>query len=115
MGVTGRRRGLGLVLLIALVAPLDAAARRPKPVACPPGRFLVTTGGPLVTGAATVGIDALAIDGQRIGIDSGCSLAAGKVKASRKGTIVRAKWSACGSLKRVRLKGVIASPTCTTM
>jgi hypothetical protein len=75
----------------------------------------VTSGGPLVVGAALTDLDAVVIDGNRIATDSGCALAAGKVKASKKGTIVRGKWSLCGTAKRVRLKGVIASPACDTM
>jgi hypothetical protein len=113
LGVGGRR--LLLVALALAVLPMGSSARKPRPAPCPPGRFMVTSGGPLVVGASLTDLDAIVIDGSRIGTDSGCALAAGKVKASKKGTIVRGKWSLCGTSKRVRLKGVIASPACDTM
>lgn len=114
----GARRGRLLRLASAfalIVFATNAPARKPRPAPCPPGRFIVTSGGPLVVGAAVTDLDAVVIDGSRIGTDSGCALAAGKVKASKKGTIVRAKWSQCGTSKRVRLKGVIAAPACEAM
>jgi hypothetical protein len=114
----GARRGrllwLAPVVALAVLAG-PAPARKPRPTPCPPGRFLIVSGGPLVAGSVVTGLDALVIDGGRIGTDSGCPPTGGRVKATRKGTIVRAKWSECGGLKRVRVKALIAAPACETM
>lgn len=107
-------RSLGLLILAVLVVVLPAAgARRPKPVPCDDGRFLIAGGPALVTGATAVA-DAVTLANRTLTIDSGCGPAAAKTKAGRKGTRVKARWATCGELRRARFAGRIASPACTT-
>ncbi|HEV7734516.1 MAG TPA: hypothetical protein VGR62_20250 [Candidatus Binatia bacterium] len=71
------------------------------PPACPGVRFLVEA--PLVPGVA-LPFDAIAIDDAgQVSIDSGCAAVA--PRTSRRGTVrtIRARWTACGSLRSVRL------------
>jgi len=98
----------GAVLCLALIeAPEALAARTP----CPPGAFVLETGGVeigsmLGSPASVVEIDA---DGTiRL---AGCETA-GRVRAKKKFTKVAAAWSTCGTGTKVKLTGKIAAPAC---
>lgn len=110
------RRSLFLLpLLLALASiPGGAVAKKPPPTRCADGRFRVE-GPPLVTGGLVVPIDAVVVQGRQIGIDSGCGLRKANVKATRKSTVIGAQWPACGVVRKVRLKGRIASPACDAL
>jgi hypothetical protein len=101
-----------VILASVLVAP--AAARKNPP--CPDGRFLVTQGGPLVVGAQTPSQpDAVTVSGRTLSIDSGCEARRGVVQGGRKATRLAGAWGRCGDLRKVRLKGRIAAPDCSTL
>ncbi|MCW5889143.1 MAG: hypothetical protein KIT14_01185 [bacterium] len=107
---------LALLLLVVVHAVHPAvAAKRPKPEPCAGGRFLVLEGGPLVAEAGSPRFDAVAIAAGQVGIDSGCAPARVKLKATKKGTVVRARWARCGSARAVKLQATIAAPACDTM
>ena len=59
-------------------------------------------------------MDAVVIEGGSVRLDSGCPLASGRVKHTKKGTMVTGKWKTCGDLQRVRLQALI-KPDCNTM
>lgn len=100
------------VLVSVLVSP--AAARKNPP--CPDGRFLVTQGGPLVVGGQTTPPpDAIAVSGKTLSIDSGCEARKGVVQGGRTATRLAGAWSRCGDARKVRLKGRIAAPDCSTL
>lgn len=84
-----------LPVLLALSFVDEALAKKPKPTACDPGRFVVA-GEALVPGA-TSAPDVVAY-GNAIAIDSGCGGVAGRVKATKKGTVVKAKWATCAGI-----------------
>ncbi len=95
------------VLAFADVAP----AKKAKPVACDPGRFVVE-GAALVPAGASPDV---VVYGGGIAIDSGCGGVAGKIKATKKGTVVRAKWASCaGVAGKATLVAKIAAD-CATM
>lgn len=105
---------LASALLALLVAAAPAAARKSPP--CPDGRFLVTQGGPLVTGGQSTTVpDAVSVSGRLLSIDSGCAARKGVVQGGRKATRIAAAWGSCGEARKVRLKGRIASPDCSTL
>ena len=112
-------RSLLAVFMIAgstLCAGQPALAKRAKPQPCAAGRFLVApTAEPLLTGVSPT-IDAIGIDAAgHVSLD-GCGAATkGKVKATRKATIVQAKWTRCGAFSNVVLAAKIAAPACDVM
>lgn len=103
-----------LALAVGLVLASGAVARRSKPDPCPDGRFVLPAGTPLVATADAVvlagGTVALPGDGS-----DGCDAAPATVRARRKGTKVRARWTSCGAVARVRLSATIAAPACDRM
>src|SRR5689334_14792115 len=82
--------------------------KQAKPEPCPDGRFLVSEAA-LVQGAITTQTDAVSVQGLQVSIDSGCPVATGKVRATKKGTIVTAKWPTCGTFNNVKLKAAIGA------
>jgi hypothetical protein len=88
------------VLVLATIHPALA-----KPSVCPEGRFVQATR--ILPGAANESFDAVIIQNGQIAIASGCDPARVHLKATRKGTRVRAAWRRCGDLRRVRLSGTI--------
>ena len=74
--------------------PAALAKRKPKPPACPGGRFPVS-GDALVPGGAT---DAILIDGTQVSVASGCAATVAKRKLTRTQTILTARWKSCGTL-----------------
>jgi hypothetical protein len=92
-----------------------AAAKKPKPQPCPPGRFLVDPAvTPLLPGVSPT--DALDVDaGGHVALD-GCGTAGfGAVKATRAFTKIKAKWDQCGTFTRILLTAKILSPSCEAL
>lgn len=106
-------------LLVALLIGSTSAAvagKKPAPVACPGGRFVIE--GPRLVGAQReVGGDAIVVaDDGSVSIDSGCEPVPGQVKAARKATVVKARWKSCAGLAgKVRLTARIDAATCSTL
>lgn len=106
-------RTLSRALLLASLGLLGIAARsvamRPETPACDGGRFVVREAA-LIAGA-TPGIpklETIIISGGGIRISSGCSLVRAKLKRTRNGIRVRAKWGLCQGLRgRVRLTAMM--------
>ncbi len=118
-----RRRGWGpwaAAVGVALVAAgRPALSRRPAPPACPGGRFVLPEADPpLVVGSVATAPDVVVVDDggspTTVAVGSGCDAVAGKVKGTRKGTTVKAKWTACAGQQKVRLTAKI-EPACDTM
>lgn len=103
------------VALAALSLDLVAgalAAKRPKPEPCAGGRFLVA-GDPLLPGG-TATPDAVIV-GDTASIASGCAPVRVRVKATKKGTRLTAKWKSCtGITGKAQMTGTI-DPTCQTL
>jgi hypothetical protein len=68
-----------------------------------------------VIGGTAPAVDGVVVAGSRVEVDSGCNSVAALITATRKATVVRAHWPRCGSLQKVRLRGRMAAPACTTM
>jgi hypothetical protein len=112
--MTGR---LVLVVLAAaiLAAPGQADAKK-KRTLCPGARFVVHER-PLFTGDPTVTVDGVTFmpEISMLALRSGCPLNPVKLKARKKGTRIRGRWSNCtGAAGKVRLKALI-DRTCQTM
>lgn len=100
------------VLGVLLVASAQAA----PPPACAPGRFAVQ-GSPLL-GFGADGSDAVSFDPTQVWTDTGCApVAAQKLRATKRGTRVRAVWpTGCGvQAGRIVLVATIDPVTCATM
>lgn len=95
-----------LGLLLALLA-LPAAAG----AACPDGAYVVA-GAPLVSSpGGAFAQDVVTIADGTVAIASGCPATRALLKATRRGTLVRAAWPSCGGALRVRLRALVA-PSC---
>lgn len=84
-----------------------------KPPPCPGGYFLVD-GEPLVSSGLGAP-DAVVVEGRSLALLSGCGPTVAKLKGTRRGTKITAKWSSCAGIRgRVKLRAVI-DPNCTSM
>lgn len=108
-----------VALGLALALASGAVARRPKPDPCPDGRFVLPAAGAPLVGTA----DAIVLAGGTVALSratlgggaDGCDAVPATIRARRKGTKVRARWTSCGAVERVRLSGTIAAPACDGM
>ena len=102
--------------MVSLLTPSLAGARRkPRFPACPGGVFVVV-GDPLIPGGAPAFEDRLQLGGGQIAFSSGCPSTSMKMKPTRRGTKVRARWPSCPGLKgRVRLAALIEPITCSAV
>ena len=107
------RLTLVVVAVVGLVGAASAA-RKPKPQPCPPGRYLVTQGAPIVTGAGTPQTDAVVVSTNQLVIGSGC-VANVKPKGGKTATVINARFPTCGDLAKVKLTARIPSPACNTL
>lgn len=102
-------------LLLAVVLVPAAGAARTKPEACADGRF------PLVDVQSIGregGVETLVLQDGTVAIDDGvCPPVTARVKATRKATTIRARWTDdCPGLDgRVKLKARLAAPACTEL
>ena len=98
----------------ALSSPADAARKRPRRTPCPGGVFQVI-GDPLVPSGTLPFEDLLQVAGA-VSITSGCPPGKAKLKATKRGTRLKASWRSCPGLRgRVRMKAMIEPLTCSTM
>jgi hypothetical protein len=106
-------RVLACLLVMGAIAP--ALAKRTP---CPPGRYVVQQGSPLVVGATTVEAVQIDGDGKRFTVTlSGCQRTAkARVKAGRAGTRITATWpkSACVAGRKMKLRGLVVAE-CQTL
>lgn len=104
----GRRR---IVLVGVAIACLGASSARPAPPPCPPGRFLVDPAAlPLVPGAGPG--DALVVGDAEAALAACGAPDRTTTRVRRRRTILRARWSACGDARRVRLKATLRRSAC---
>ena len=108
------RTGLVRVLAVLLAAAGNAALAAPPPP-CAPGRFVVQ-GSPLL-GFGSDGSDAVIISSGQVSTATGCTWVDAKIRGVKKGTRVRARWTAgCGIwTRRIILTALIEPTTCATM
>ena len=105
-----------LMLVLAVALSKDGYAKRPVRTPCPGGRFRVRDQTPLAS-AGLADPDAVVLEtpvASQVGIGQGCASTPARIKATKKGTLVRARWAKCGAVGRVSLSAVIA-PGCTDM
>lgn len=103
-------RSLVAVALLAL-ATVAAAGTRPTP--CPDGRFPLAGVQPI---GRAGGLETLVLGGDTLAIDDVCPPVRARVRATARGTTVRARWASCPGLDgRVKLKARLAAPACDTL
>jgi hypothetical protein len=109
-------RWWGLSVIVLVVGGVGAVtAKKPRPVPCQPGRFLVApTDAPLL-GTGSSDVDLIDWTGAGAISTAECAATAVRVRTRRTFTRLKARWKSCGSVRRVRLKARIGSPSCTTM
>ena len=82
---------------------------------CPGGQFVVQ-GPTLIPGMGPDGTDAVSYSATLVGIQSGCAAVTGHVRATRKATKVKARWTSCDHLfGPARLSATVDPATCNTM
>lgn len=119
MTVRTRPWRLVLVLMVvgAVLTPARAAThsghKQPKPTLCPSARYLVR-GATLIPTGVPPAVDAVVVEDQDVGIDSGCPLSQGRVTPTTHGTRVVGTWGSCGALDGVRLLA-LTNPACNAM
>jgi hypothetical protein len=80
---------------------------------CPGGTFTVQ-GSALIPGAGFT--DAVSFSATLVGIQSGCPAVEGRVRGTRRGTKVKARWESCSLIVgRARLSATVDALTCNTM
>jgi hypothetical protein len=101
-------------LVVALLAATTIPAWAKLP-ACPGGRYLVM-GPPLVAAGGGAGtLDAVELSGRTLAIASGCDAVKARVRATRAGTKLSARWPSChGMAGKALLKGTITD-ACRTL
>jgi outer membrane protein assembly factor BamB len=103
------RNLLPLLLVLALVPAAHAA--RPDP--CPDGRFPLVGVEPIGT---TGGVETLVLEDGRLALDEVCPPVEARVKAKRRATTIRARWTSCPGLDgKVKVKARLAAPECTSL
>jgi hypothetical protein len=92
-----------LLALLLLAGPAEAVQAKK----CPDGQFVVD--GPALIESAQAGLrfDAIALEGKKVSIASGCEPRRATLRRNRNGTKLRVRWSACGALRQVRLRAQI--------
>jgi len=107
------RSGVRLLTVVLSVGWLGtAAARFPK---CPGGQFVVQ-GPTLVPGMGPDGTDAVSFSATLLGIQSGCPAIEARVRGTRRGTRLKARWASCPHLiGQGRLSATVDAATCNTM
>jgi len=104
--------------VFALSMALPAAAKKAKVPPCPPGNYVLDVAEGLGPAGAAGFPDVIAVnEAGRVSIESSCPLIEGKVKGSKKGTKVSAKWKkeTCAQLDgKVKLKAK-TDLTCQTL
>ena len=108
------RSAVRSLAVVVSVLSLPAAARASLP-ACAGGQFVIQ-GASLVPGAMADGTDSVSFSSTLVGIQSGCAAVAGRVRGTRRGTRVKARWDACDHVVgRARLTATVDAETCNTM
>jgi Leucine-rich repeat (LRR) protein len=103
------------ITVVGLIVTAGAGeAKRPKPTPCPPARYVIVEGAPLVDDVVVAGADAIAVAPSELTIAGNCT-AVPSTKATRKSTRVRARWDSCGTLTKLKLGAKIAAPSCSEM
>lgn len=107
------RTVVGLALALATAG---ATAAKTKPVLCPAGRFLADSAAGALLPGVTTGLQAIGFDAQGHVTLDGCGPATrSKAKATKRVTLLTAKWSTCGTYKKVVLTGKIPTVDCATL
>ncbi|MCW5890903.1 MAG: PQQ-like beta-propeller repeat protein [bacterium] len=98
------------VVLLLAVALAGIAGAAPRPAACPDGRFPLAAVQPI---GRAGGLETLVWDGHTLAVDDVCPPVRARVRATARGTTIRARWASCPGLGgRVKLKARIAAPAC---
>jgi cysteine-rich repeat protein len=105
----------GAAVVAAALVLIAAATAEAKPVACPPGRYIITQGAAIVVGDSAPQPGTVVLQAGQVALGSHCALRNGSIKGTKKGTTkVQGKWPSCGALRGVKLAAVI-QPGCQTM
>jgi carboxyl-terminal processing protease len=103
-----------LLAAFATYPPVAAHARKPRPTPCPAARYIVHAA-PLLGSLAGPTPDRILLGATQLAVASGCPPVAVKATASKRGTTLKATWTACtGATGKVTFKAKIDS-TCHTM
>ena len=101
-----------VAMVLVWLAPCAAVARTPPPVPCPDVRFVSDRS--LAADGRAFDVIVVGADGS-VRIDGWCDPVAARLSQTRKGTLVRARWDACGGgASRVRLRARLDPPACTS-
>lgn len=109
IGISSRH----LASVALLLAVSSAAAAPPRP--CADGRFVLPAGEGLLATPGPGDRQVVTLADKRLAIDGVCPSARAKVKASRRATVVGARWRSCAARKNVRLSGSIPFPGCDVL
>jgi len=103
-----------LLVLVPTLLAVSAISVVAKVTPCPGGRYLLDVGDAgLIFGDQTPTTDALTVGTTTLSTPT-CGSTHAKVKGTKKGTIVHAKWKTCSGLKKVAAVATIAD-SCATM
>src|SRR5262249_2812893 len=102
-----RLRVAGLVLVASV------AAARTVPAPCALGSFLTADGHHVLTNVVAPATESVIVGAASAAIEPGCPATAATLRTTRRGTLVRARWTSCPGLHgTVKLRALIAGRTC---
>jgi outer membrane protein assembly factor BamB len=106
-------RATTALLVLLLVVPASA---RPARTPCPTGRFLTPDDAHVVAEVAAPATETIVLDATGIAIEPACARAVYKPHRTRKGTVIRAAWSACGGFDApVKLRALLPARHCDVL
>ena len=103
------------VLLIGVLFVPSAFPKKPKPVPCGGGRFLVAAGNAQLLSSILSAGPAIVIDDEpRIDLGT-CGPASARRKVTAKFTLLKAKWNQCADVRKLKVVAKISAPECTSL
>ena len=103
--------GVALTVALTLLASVGEARKKPPPMLCPGGRFLLGS----ALGDPAAGVEAVVITGGFVTLTAACPPARAKLTPKRVGMRVTAVWPVCSVLGgKVHLSATVA-PGCDTL
>jgi hypothetical protein len=100
------------ILVIALVAPHAPALAKLPP--CPGGRYLVS-GPPLAGELDGPSMDVVEMAGKMVGVASGCAAVKSRVRATARGTKIRARFLSCSGFTGKAIMNATITEHCRTL
>ena len=115
--VIGYRRLLAAIfgVLLIVLSGAPALPKKPRPAACAGGRFLVAAGDAPLLSSVLPDDAAIVIDDEPHVELGTCGASSARRKATSRFTVVKAKWSHCANVSKLKVVVKISAPACLAL